>query len=104
MAPRLAKPFDEVLNVDVNDSNRLSFQQLRDEINADRARGEDARGKEVDLYGKIALPLASSDFRRDRRGAGPEHAARRPAKRSGFGMAIFIVSLLDILSRHVRSR
>ena len=75
-----------------NDTNRLNFQQLRDEINADRARGEEARGKEVDLYGKIALPIASLIFGVIGAALGL-NTQRGAGKAVGFGMAIFIVFL-----------
>ena len=88
----IGKAFDEVLNVDVNDPNRLNFSQLRDEINADRARGEASRGKEVDLYGKIALPLASLIFGVIGAALGL-NTQRGAGKAVGFGMAIFIVFL-----------
>ncbi len=88
----IGKAFDEVLNVDVNDPNRLSFNQLRAEINADRARGEESRGKEVDLYGKIALPLASLIFGVVGAALGL-NTQRGGGKAVGFGMAIFIVFL-----------
>ena len=88
----VGKTFEEVLNVDVTDPSRKSFRQLRDEINADRAQGYDARGKEVDLYGKIALPLASLIFGIVGSALGL-NTQRGGGKAVGFGMAIFIVFL-----------
>ena len=88
----IGRSFEESINLGVNDSNRLSFIELRDEINADRARGEDARGKEVDLYGKIALPLASLIFGVMGAALGL-NTQRGGGKAVGFGMAIFIVFL-----------
>ena len=64
-SPRTAsvgKTFDEVINMDVqDDSGRMNFLQLQRQIQKLQAEGRtsEARGKEVDLYGKLALPLAS---------------------------------------------
>ncbi len=90
----VGKSFNEVINGVVQDSNRLSLLELRGDIQKDLRAGRivEARGKEVDLYGKIALPLASIIFGlvgaalglNTRRGAGGNF---------GFGMAIFIVFL-----------
>ncbi|CEK18284.1 predicted permease [Chthonomonas calidirosea] len=90
----IGKSFNEVMNAQVNDANRLSFNQLRLEIERDRAEGriEEARGEEVDLYGKIALPLASVIF--GVVGAALGLNTQRGGSRTvGFGMAIFIVFL-----------
>lgn len=90
----IGKSFNEVMNAQVNDANRLSFAELRREIERDRAEGriEEARGEEVDLYGKIALPLASAIF--GVVGAALGLNTQRGGGRSvGFGMAIFIVFL-----------
>ncbi len=90
----IGKTFEEVLNTQSDDPNSKSFRQLRHEINADRAKGEisDARGKEVDLYGKIALPLASLIF--GVVGAALGVSTKRGGGNAvGFGMAIFIVFL-----------
>jgi lipopolysaccharide export system permease protein len=90
----IGKSFNEVMNAQVNDANRLSFNQLRREIERDRAEGriEEARGEEVDLYGKIALPLASVIF--GVVGAALGLNTQRGGSRTvGFGMAIFIVFL-----------
>ncbi len=89
-----AKTFEQVMSAEVTDNNRKSFRQLRTEIAADLAAGNDsdARGKEVDLYGKIALPLASMIF--GIVGAALGLNTQRGGSRTvGFGMAIFIVFL-----------
>ncbi len=89
------KSFNQIMNTQsTTDANRLSFGQLRQEIAANKAQGRflEARGEEVDLYGKISLPLASLIF-------GVVGAAlglntnRGGGKTVGFGMAIFIVFL-----------
>lgn len=96
-SPRTAtvgKTFDEILHTDVNDSSRMSFRDLQKQIRKDREAGRlsDARGKEVDLYGKIALPLASLIF--GVLGASLGMSTQRGGGKSvGFGMAIFIVFL-----------
>lgn len=90
----IGKSFAEVLNTQNNDPNRKSFRALREEIKEDREKGRDimAQGKEVDLYGKIALPLASLIF--GIVGAALGMNTRRGGGRTvGFGMAIFIVFL-----------
>jgi lipopolysaccharide export system permease protein len=88
------KTFEQVMSAEVTDNNRKSFSQLRTEINADLAAGNDtdARGKEVDLYGKIALPLASMIFGIVGAALGL-NTQRGGSKTVGFGVAIFIVFL-----------
>jgi lipopolysaccharide export system permease protein len=86
------KNFDEILVSEVTDPNRKSFRALRAEINSDRAKGIEARGKEVDLYGKIALPLASLIFGIVGAALGL-NTQRGGGKAVGFGVAIFIVFL-----------
>jgi len=90
--PSIGKSFDDVLRADITDPDRKSFHELRKEIQQDKRKGLDTRGKEVNLYGKISLPLASFIFclvgaalgLTTRRGGG---------KTVGFGMAIFLVFL-----------
>jgi lipopolysaccharide export system permease protein len=88
------KTFEQVMSAEVTDNNRKSFRQLRAEINADIAAGDDsdARGKEVDLYGKIALPLASMIFGVVGAALGL-NTQRGGSKTVGFGLAVFIVFL-----------
>jgi lipopolysaccharide export system permease protein len=88
------KTFEQVMNSEVTDNNRKSFLQLRAEINAERAAGKyvEARGDEVDLYGKLALPLASLIFGVVGAALGL-NTQRGGSKTVGFGMAIFIVFL-----------
>ncbi len=88
----MGKTFDEVLSSEVTDPNRKSFAQLQAEIKADQAKGIDTRGKEVDLYGKIALPLASLIFGVVGASLGL-NTQRGGGKAVGFGVAIFIVFL-----------
>jgi lipopolysaccharide export system permease protein len=90
----LGKTFNEIMNTQTADTNRLSFGQLRDEIRSDRAAGRiaEARGKEVDLYGKIALPIASLIFGVVGAALGL-NTQRGGGKTVGFGVAIFIVFL-----------
>ncbi len=84
--------FEEALYVGTNDPNRLSFRQLRNEIIKGQSRGADTRGMEVDLYGKISLPLASLIFGLVGAALG-QSTARGGGKAMGFGMAIFIAFL-----------
>lgn len=88
--PSMGKNFDAVLTSEVTDPNRKSFAQLRAEIKETQARGGDTRGKEVDLYGKIALPLASLIFGIVGAALGL-NTQRGGGKAVGFGVAIFIV-------------
>ena len=88
----LGKSFAGVLSSDITDPNRKSFRSLRQEIQADRKQGEDTRGKEVDLYGKISLPLASLVIGIVGAALGL-NTARGGGKTVGFGVAIFIVFL-----------
>lgn len=88
----VGKSFEEVLSSANNDPNRKSFRELRKEIQADIEEGRDTRGKEVDLYGKIALPLASLIFGVVGAALGL-NTQRGGGKTVGFGVAIFIVFL-----------
>lgn len=90
--PSMGKNFDAVLSSEVTDPNRKSFAQLRAEIKEAQERGVDTRGKEVDLYGKIALPLASLIFGIVGAALGL-NTQRGGGKAVGFGVAIFIVFL-----------
>lgn len=90
----IGKPFGEIQNSAVTDPDRWSFLGLRHEIQAMRATGRltDIRGMEVNLYGKVALPLASLIF--GVVGAALGLNTTRGGSRSvGFGLAIFIVFL-----------
>ena len=90
--PSISKNFDDVLRADITDPDRKSFHELRAEIVQDRNKGRDTRSKEVNLYGKIALPLASFIF--GIVGAALGLTTKRGAgKTVGFGMAIGIVFL-----------
>ena len=90
----VGKTFDEMLNTEVTDPNRKNFRDLQKEIRSDRQKGrsDEARGKEVDLYGKIALPLASMIFGMLGAALGL-NTQRGASKAVGFGLAIFIVFL-----------
>lgn len=92
--PTLGKNFQDMMKSDVNDANRMTFRALQAEIQQDQAQGrsEAARGKEVDLYGKLALPLASLIFGVVGAALGL-NTQRGGSKTVGFGMAIFIVFL-----------
>lgn len=95
----LGKSFNEILNTQVQDSNRLSFAELKREIVRDQAQGKimEARGKEVDLYGKLALPLASFIFGVMGAALGLNTRRGGSGKTVGFGMAIFIVFIYYIV-------
>lgn len=90
--PSIGKRFDDVLRADITDPDRKSFHELEKEIRQDKQRGKDTRSNEVNLYGKIALPLASFIF--GIVGAALGLTTKRGAgKTVGFGMAIAIVFL-----------
>ncbi|MCW3097114.1 MAG: putative permease [Chthonomonadaceae bacterium] len=88
----IGKSFEEVLKSDVTDPNRKSFRDLKVDIQAARAAGEDVRGRMVDLYGKISLPFASFIFGIVGAALGC-NTQRGGGKTVGFGTAIFIVFL-----------
>ena len=88
----VGKRFEDVLAVQRDDPNSKTFVTLRREIELDRRKGIDTGGMQVDLYSKIALPIASLVF--GIVGAALGKNTRRGAGRSvGFGMAIFITFL-----------
>ena len=90
--PSIGKSFDDVLRADITDPDRKSFHELRKEILLDKQKGIESRSKEVNLYGKIALPLASFIF--GIVGAALGLTTKRGAgKTVGFGLAIAIVFL-----------
>ena len=102
--PSINKSFEELIKPEVNDPDRKRFKDLKADIEKLKveAKGktgadkkeflERTRGMEVDLYGKIALPLASFIF--GVVGAALGLNTKRGASRTvGFGMAIFIVFL-----------
>ncbi len=86
----LGKSFDEGKMAEVTDPNNKSFKNLQQEIAAERKKGRDVRGLEVDLYGKIALPFASLIFGVVGSALGL-NTQRGGGKSVGFGLAIFIV-------------
>ena len=88
--PSIGKNFDDVLRADITDPDRKSFHELRKDIQEDRKKGLNTRSEEVNLYGKIALPIASFIF--GLVGAALGLTTKRGAgKTVGFGMAIGIV-------------
>lgn len=88
----IGKRWDEVLSAARDDPNSKSFATLRREIETERRKGIDTAGKEVDLYGKLSLPLASLIFGIVGAALGL-NTQRGGGKTVGFGMAIFIVFL-----------
>jgi lipopolysaccharide export system permease protein len=90
----------EVLGYEITDPSAKNFHDLREEIIQDRKRGRflDARGKEVNLYGKIALPLAGMIFGVLGAALGC-NTQRGGSKTVGFGMAVFIVFLYYVFYR-----
>ena len=88
----VGKSFEEVLKSDVTDPNRKSFRDLQADIQAASKAGEDVRGRLVDLYGKISLPIASFIFGIVGAALGCNNQ-RGGGKTVGFGTAIFIVFL-----------
>ena len=55
----MGKSIEGIISSGNTDPNKMSFAELRRNIAQESAMGQDTRGKQVDLYGKIALPLAS---------------------------------------------
>jgi len=88
----IGKRWEEVLSAVRDDPNSKSFATLRREIEVDRRKGLETGGKEVDLYGKLSLPLASLIFGIVGAALGL-NTQRGGGKTVGFGMAIFIVFL-----------
>ena len=100
--PQLAMgmSYEEVLGSENTDPNARNFVQLKRDMENDRKRGrlQDARGKEVNLYGKIALPLAGMVF--GIMGAALGCSTKRGGNRTaGFGLAIGIVFLYYVFYR-----
>jgi lipopolysaccharide export system permease protein len=74
----------------------MTFRQLRDKINRERAEGNlDTGGDEVDLWGKISMPLASLVF--GLVGAPLGMRPHRGSKAVGFGMAIGIIFMYWVI-------
>ncbi len=90
----------EVLGQEITDPSARNFRDLREEVKQDRKRGRyaEARGKEVNLYGKIALPLAAMIFGLLGAALGC-NTQRGGSKTVGFGMAVFIVFLYYVFYR-----
>lgn len=101
----IGKSFSEIINLQRVDSDTKSFRELRDEIRIENRKhhgvhgiDKETLGKEVDLYGKIALPLASVIF--GLVGAALGISTQRGASRTvGFGMALFIVFIYWVFYR-----
>ena len=99
----IGKSFNEIINTQRVESDTKSFRELRNEIRADYRKSnnvvdKETMGKEVDLYGKIALPLASIIF--GLVGASLGINTQRGASRTvGFGMALFIVFVYWVFYR-----
>ena len=96
----MGKSISEIINSQRSNSDTRSFRDLREEIRSDYKKQHlaEARGKEVDLYGKIALPLASIVF--GLVGAALGISTQRGASRTvGFGMALFIVFVYWVFYR-----
>ena len=86
----MGKSIEGILSSTSTDPGQRSFAELRRNIAQESALGQDTRGKQVDLYGKIALPLASLVF--GVVGAAMGFNTQRGGNKTvGFGIAIFIV-------------
>jgi len=94
------RSFKDVIGSDITDPSALNFHDLRKEVLLDRQQGRivEARGKEVNLYGKIALPLAGMIFGILGAALGC-NTQRGGSKTVGFGMAVFIVFLYYVFYR-----
>lgn len=94
------RSFSDVLGSDITDPSARNFRDLHKDILLDRRQGRfvEARGKEVNLYGKIALPLAGMIF--GILGAALGCSTKRGGSKTvGFGMAVFIVFLYYVFYR-----
>jgi len=95
---RMGRTFKGVLQAEVTDNRRMTFSQLRDKINRERAQGNpNTLGDEVDLWEKISLPLASLIF--GLVGAPLGVRPHRGSKAVGFGIAIGIIFLYWVIYR-----
>jgi len=88
---RIGKTFRGIMEAEVKDNRRMTFRQLSDKINQERAQGEDTAADEVDLWEKVSLPLASLIF--GLVGAPLGVRPQRGSKAMGFGIAIVIIFL-----------
>ncbi|MGC8666909.1 MAG: LptF/LptG family permease [Chthonomonadales bacterium] len=87
---RVGRPFRGVMQADTHDNHQMTFAQLRDKINLERAQGSpDTLGDEVDLWEKLSLPFASLIF--GLVGAPLGVRPQRGSKVMGFGIAIAII-------------
>lgn len=89
---KMGKSLDELMSMQRIDNDTKSFRELRYDIRSDYANNHlaDVKGKEVDLYGKIALPLASIIFGIVGAALGI-NTSRGASRTVGFGMALSIV-------------
>jgi lipopolysaccharide export system permease protein len=94
---RMGHDFKGIVEQNVLDNNTMSFRSLRDKINGEIARGNDTLGAQVDLWGKLSVPLASVIF-----GIVGIPLGVRPHRGSramGFGLAIGIIFTYYILNK-----
>jgi lipopolysaccharide export system permease protein len=95
---RMGRDFKGIMGAEVTDNRRMTFMELRDKINRERAEGNtNTLGDEVDLWEKISLPLASLVF--GLVGAPLGIRPQRGSKAMGFGVAIGIIFLYWVLYR-----
>jgi lipopolysaccharide export system permease protein len=95
---RLGRDFKGILRDEVVDNRRMTFSELRDKINRDRAEGKpETGGDEVDLWEKVSLPIASIIFGLVAAPLGVR--PHRGSKAMGFGIAIGIIFLYWVLYR-----
>jgi lipopolysaccharide export system permease protein len=89
---RLGRDFRGIMQAEVSDNRQMTFVELRDKINRERAQGSlNTLGDEFDLWSKISLPLASLIF-----GLVAAPLGLRPQRGSrtmGFGIAVGIIFL-----------
>jgi lipopolysaccharide export system permease protein len=91
----LGRDFRGIMQADFTDNKQMTFVQLRDKINKERAQGslnlEVTLANEFDLWSKVSLPLASLIF-----GLVAAPLGIRPQRGSrtmGFGIAVGIIFL-----------
>jgi lipopolysaccharide export system permease protein len=90
------RSFRGVMQSEPRDNRSMTFRQLRDKINSERAEGNlDTGGDEVDLWGKLSMPLASLVF--GLVGAPLGVRPHRGSKAVGFGMAIGIIFMYWVI-------
>ena len=92
MKAKIGRTFRGVMEAGVTDNRRMTFRELRDKINRERAQGNlNTAGDEVDLWEKCSTPMASLIV--GVVGAPLGVRPQRSGKTMGFGIAILLIFL-----------